>query len=65
MLSCNGDSEERDKLEKKIYKLATNMQIPIIGVCRGMQLIQEMHGIKLFRIFRTKNIEKQTKNNNQ
>ncbi len=51
LLSCNGDSEERDKLEKKIYKLATNMQIPIIGVCRGMQLIQEMHGIKLSRIF--------------
>tara|TARA_B100000035_G_scaffold142786_1_gene121523 strand:+ start:882 stop:1469 length:588 start_codon:yes stop_codon:yes gene_type:complete len=51
LLSCNGDSKERDKAEKKIYRLAINMQIPIIGVCRGMQLIQEMHGIKLFRIF--------------
>ena len=51
LLSCNGDSKERDHAEKKIYRLAISMQIPIIGVCRGMQLIQEMHGIKLFRIF--------------
>tara|TARA_Y100000589_G_scaffold289949_1_gene292347 strand:- start:2323 stop:2910 length:588 start_codon:yes stop_codon:yes gene_type:complete len=51
LISCNGDSKERDKAEKKIYTLAINMQIPLIGVCRGMQLIQEMHGIKLFKIF--------------
>ena len=51
LMSCNGDSRERDKVEKKIYRLAIHMQIPLIGVCRGMQLIQEMHGIKLFKIF--------------
>ena len=51
LISCSGDSRERDKAEKKIYRLATDMQIPLIGVCRGMQLIQEMHGIKLFKIF--------------
>ena len=58
LLSCNGDSKERDHAEKKIYRLAISMQIPIIGVCRGMQLIQEMHGIKLFRIYNEKNTAK-------
>ena len=41
LMSCNGDSRERDMVEKKIYRLAINMQIPIIGVCRVCNLFKK------------------------
>ena len=42
LISCGGDSILRDLTEKKIYELALKINIPLIGVCRGMQVIQEL-----------------------
>lgn len=35
----NSISEERDEYELKLFKKAYNTNIPILGICRGMQLI--------------------------
>ncbi len=32
-------NEERDKFEINIFEMAQNLRIPILGICRGMQLI--------------------------
>ena len=51
LISCGGDSFLRDVTEKKIYRFALKINIPLIGVCRGMQIIQEMNGIKIQKVF--------------
>ena len=40
-MSYNGDAEKRDLLEKKLLKHAIKTKIPLVGVCRGMQIIQD------------------------
>jgi putative glutamine amidotransferase len=45
--SLGGDAPERDKLEIQILEFAINSRMPILGVCRGMQLIQEYWGVPL------------------
>jgi putative glutamine amidotransferase len=45
--SLGGDAPERDKLERQILEFAINSRMPILGVCRGMQLIQEYWGVSL------------------
>tara|TARA_B110000483_G_scaffold146018_1_gene174260 strand:- start:368 stop:970 length:603 start_codon:yes stop_codon:yes gene_type:complete len=37
----------RDIFEKKLFSYFSQKKIPILGVCRGMQLISEIHKIKL------------------
>lgn len=32
-------NEERDKFEINIFEMAQNLRIPILGICRGLQLI--------------------------
>ena len=44
LVSLNGDAEERDFLEKELIELSMHNNISIIGVCRGMQIIQEYFG---------------------
>jgi len=39
-----GDNPERDKTEKKIINFGIEHNIPIFGVCRGMQLINSYFG---------------------
>lgn len=41
------DSLERDVMEKALLKHALTTNLPILGVCRGMQLIQDEFGIAL------------------
>ena len=41
---------ERDQLEKLLIEYAIKKNIPILGVCRGMQMIQDYFGIKLKKI---------------
>jgi gamma-glutamyl-gamma-aminobutyrate hydrolase PuuD len=50
-LSCfGGDASERDKLELKICGIAEKKSLPLLGVCRGMQIIQSYYSIELKKI---------------
>jgi len=42
-----GESPERDKVEIMLLEHAINRRIPLIGVCRGMQVIQHYFGVSL------------------
>ncbi len=50
LFSLGGDAPERDELETFLLKNAIQNQKPLIGVCRGMQLIQSVNGISLEKI---------------
>lgn len=39
-----GDTPERDKTEKAIFDYAIKNKIPLIGICRGMQVINDYFG---------------------
>jgi putative glutamine amidotransferase len=42
LVSCGGDAPERDKTEKALLSgYALSEQVPVLGVCRGMQLMLE------------------------
>ncbi len=45
-----GDAPERDEAELMLLKYAIDHGIPVLGVCRGMQLIQHFFGVKLCRV---------------
>lgn len=40
---------EKDKFEINLYLQAINLKIPVIGICRGMQIINVAHGGTLFQ----------------
>ncbi len=40
LMAYGGDSEVRDMVEQYLLRWAIKHQIPVLGVCRGMQLIQ-------------------------
>jgi putative glutamine amidotransferase len=40
---------ERDLFESRIYRYAQLNKIPILGICRGMQLINVLEGGKLIQ----------------
>ena len=42
--NINQEQPERDKLEKFLFENAVNKNIPIIGICRGMQYINILMG---------------------
>jgi gamma-glutamyl-gamma-aminobutyrate hydrolase PuuD len=42
-----GDAFERDTLEQELLTYSINEKLPILGVCRGMQVIQDFFGITL------------------
>ncbi len=54
-----GDFPERDVTEKNIIEIAEKSSIPIIGICRGMQVINNFFGGKL-----TKKDDEEHINNN-
>jgi putative glutamine amidotransferase len=39
-----GDTPERDKTEKILINFAINVKIPIFGICRGMQVLNNYFG---------------------
>ena len=45
-----GDAPERDAVENALLDLAERRRLPVIGVCRGMQMIQQRFDIPLCRV---------------
>tara|TARA_B100001093_G_scaffold520394_1_gene615407 strand:- start:5284 stop:5916 length:633 start_codon:yes stop_codon:yes gene_type:complete len=45
--NIGGDAIERDQVENFLLKHCIDNKIPVLGVCRGMQLIQNFFNIKL------------------
>ena len=41
--------QDRDLFEEKIYRYAAAKSLPVIGICRGMQLINVLEGGKLIQ----------------
>ncbi len=45
-----GDRLERDATEARLFALARRWKLPILGVCRGMQVVQAAFGVPLSRV---------------
>ncbi len=45
-----GDAPERDETEHLLLRLARERHLPVLGVCRGMQVIQDAFGVPLVTV---------------
>ena len=55
----NGPEEfqiERDLFEKKIYEYSQQHGLPVLAICRGMQLVNVLHGGKLLQDLEQSNV---------
>jgi putative glutamine amidotransferase len=50
LAAVGGNAPERDRTENALVDEAESRGLPVLAVCRGMQLIQHRHGIALSRI---------------
>ena len=50
LASLGGDAPERDTTENALVDDAQARGLPVLGVCRGMQVIQQRHAIPLVRV---------------
>jgi putative glutamine amidotransferase len=50
LVDYGGDAPERDAAEAALLDAAEGRHLPILGVCRGMQVIQHRFGIPLQRV---------------
>jgi N5-(cytidine 5'-diphosphoramidyl)-L-glutamine hydrolase len=50
LAEMGGDAPERDAVENALLELAERRGMPLLGVCRGMQVIQRRFGIQLRRV---------------
>jgi N5-(cytidine 5'-diphosphoramidyl)-L-glutamine hydrolase len=50
LAAVGGDAPERDATENALLDAAESRRLPVIGVCRGMQVIQHRYAVPLRRI---------------
>ncbi len=50
LAALGGDAPERDSVENALLDLAEPRALPVLGVCRGMQLIQQRCAVPLRRV---------------
>ena len=50
LAALGGDAPERDATENALLDAAESRGLPVLGVCRGMQLIQQRCGVPLQRV---------------
>ena len=50
LASLGGDAPERDAVENALLDLAERNRLPVLGVCRGMQIIQQRFAIPIRRV---------------
>jgi N5-(cytidine 5'-diphosphoramidyl)-L-glutamine hydrolase len=50
LAALGGDAPERDAVENAVFDWAECRRLPVLGVCRGMQVIQQHFGIPLCRV---------------
>ncbi len=50
LVAYGGNAPERDETENFLLQYALDKNIPLLGVCRGMQIIQCFYGIELMPV---------------
>jgi gamma-glutamyl-gamma-aminobutyrate hydrolase PuuD len=50
LAALGGDAPERDAVENALLDFAAQRRMPVLGVCRGMQLIQQRGNVPLRRV---------------
>lgn len=50
LLTGGNNSYERDKTERLLLEYAISHQLPLLGICHGMQVIQQYFGIQLVEV---------------
>lgn len=50
LAACGGEAPERDATESRLLTAACEIGLPVLGVCRGMQVIQHHWRVPLVRV---------------
>lgn len=50
LMVYGGDAPERDEVEQYLIQIAIDRHIPLLGVCRGMQMVLDYFGTPLRRV---------------